>query len=219
MIFLNFKTYQAGTGEMAKSLVAMCEIVSSTTGVKIVPVVQPLDVKELVSSSTLEIWVQKIDPVEFGAHTGAILPEAVVEDGAMGTFLNHSENRFSDFETLAKAHDRAKEVNLKTLIFSKNVEELRQVSSLSPDFISYEPPELIGSSTTSVATARPEVIAEAVRVAGHAGIPLIVGAGVHSQDDVRKSLELGATGIAVASDVMKADDPQKELMDLAEGFK
>jgi triosephosphate isomerase len=143
----------------------------------------------------------------------------VVEDGAMGTFLNHSENRFADFETLAKAHDRAREVNLKTLIFAKDIEELRQVSSLTPDFISYEPPELIGSKDKSVASAQPEIITEAVRVAGHAGIPLIVGAGVHSSDDVRKSLELGATGIAVASDVMMAADPQKELTDLAEGFR
>lgn len=219
MIFLNFKTYQAGTGESAKSLVAICEIVSSITGVKIIPVVQPTDIKEITSTSTLEIWVQKVDPVEFGANTGSILPEAVVEDGAMGTFLNHSENRLADFETLAKAHDRAKEVNLKTLIFAVDVDELRQVSSLSPDFISYEPPEFIGSATVSVASAKLDVIAEAVRVAGHAGIPLIVGAGVHSMEDVKKSLEMGATGIAVASDVMKSVDPQKELMDLAEGFK
>jgi triosephosphate isomerase len=219
MIFLNFKTYQRGTGEEAKSIVAICEIVSSATGVKIIPVVQPLDLKEFTAGSTVEIWSQKIDAVEFGAHTGSILPEAVVEDGAMGTFLNHSENRFADFETLAKAHDRAREVNLKTLIFAKDIEELRQVSSLTPDFISYEPPELIGSKDKSVASAQPEIITEAVRVAGHAGIPLIVGAGVHSSDDVRKSLELGATGIAVASDVMMAADPQKELTDLAEGFR
>src|SRR3989344_641233 len=126
MIFLNFKTYEAGTGESAKSLIAICEIVSSATGVKIIPVVQATDLKEITSTSTLEIWAQKVDPVEFGANTGSILPEAVVEDGAMGTFLNHSENRLADFETLAKAHDRAKEVNLKTLIFAVDVDELRQ---------------------------------------------------------------------------------------------
>lgn len=219
MIFLNFKTYEQGTGEQAQSLVAICEIVSKATGVKIIPVVQAADIAEIVEKTQLEIWAQKIDPVEFGAHTGSILPEAVVEDGAMGTFLNHSENRFPDFETLAKAHDRAREVNLKTLIFAKDIEDLKKSASLNPDFISYEPPELIGSSTTSVATAKPEVISEAVKIAGHAGLPLIVGAGVHSREDVKKCLELGSTGIAVASDVLKAEDPEKELTDLAEGFK
>jgi len=30
---------------------------------------------------------------------------------------------------------------------------------------------------------------------------------------------LGAVGVAVATDVVKAEDPKKELLDLAEGFK
>jgi thiamine monophosphate synthase len=32
-------------------------------------------------------------------------------------------------------------------------------------------------------------------------------------------LELGASGVAVATDIVKAQDPQKELLELAEGFK
>ena len=38
-------------------------------------------------------------------------------------------------------------------------------------------------------------------------------------DDVRKSLELGAVGVAVASDIVKSEDPKKEILDLIEGFK
>ena len=135
MIFLNFKTYESGTGEKAIWLSKIVEEVSKETGVKIIPVVQPLDIKEIVSTVSIEVWKQKIDPVEFGANTGGILPEAVFEDGAIGTLLNHSENRFNDFETLAKAHDRAKEVGLKTLVFAKDLEELTKVSSLKPDYI------------------------------------------------------------------------------------
>jgi len=37
--------------------------------------------------------------------------------------------------------------------------------------------------------------------------------------DVKKSIELGAAGIAVASDIVKSADPRKELLDLVEGFK
>ncbi|MDO8340908.1 MAG: triose-phosphate isomerase, partial [Candidatus Woesebacteria bacterium] len=189
------------------------------SGVKIIPVVQSSDIKEIVSTVSIEVWTQKIDPVEFGAHTGSIIPEAVFEDGAIGTFLNHSENRFNDFESLAKAHDRAKEVGLKTLIFAKDLEELTKVSSLKPDYISYEPPELIGSTDISVATAKPEIIQKASEISKQVGIPLIVGAGVHSFQDVKKCLELGAVGIAVASDIMNAEDPRKELSDLVDGFK
>jgi triosephosphate isomerase len=219
MIFLNFKTYESGTGNKALSMAKIVEEVSKESGVKIVSIVQPMDIKEIVLEAVSEIWSQKVDAVEYGAHTGSILPEAVLEDGAVGTILNHSEGRFSDFETLTRAHVRAKEVGLKTLIFAKDLEELEKVSSLKPDYISYEPPSLIGSKDVSVATAEPEIIAKASLISKNLGIPLIVGAGVHSKDDVRKCLELGAVGVAVASDVMNSEDPRKELLDLTEGFK
>jgi triosephosphate isomerase len=90
MIFVNYKTYEEGTGGKAITLTKVLEEVSKDTQVKIIPAVQAPDIKEIVSSTTLEVWSQKIDPVEFGAHTGSIIPEALMEDGAMGTFLNHS---------------------------------------------------------------------------------------------------------------------------------
>ena len=218
MIFVNFKTYQEGTGRRAVDLTKILESVAHETQIKIIPVVQAADIKEVVAATTLEVWTQKIDPVEPGAHTGSILAEAVFEDGATGTFLNHSESKLSSFDELAKASDRAKLVTLKTLIFAANIKELKDITSLTPTYLAYEPPELVGSTTTSVAT-RPEVIREASEIARLAGIPLVVGAGVHTALDVRKCLEQGAVGIAVASDILKATDPKRELMDLVEGFR
>ncbi len=219
MIFVNYKAYGEGTGQKAVTLTKLLEGVAHETQVKIVPVVQAADVKEVVSSTTLEIWTQKVDPFEPGAHTGAIIAEAILEDGAIGTFLNHSEAKFASFDELAKASDRAKSVGLKTLVFAANLEELKNVCSLNPNFVAYEPPELIGSTEVSVAQAKPEIIKEAAEAASAAGIPLIVGAGVHSREDVKKCLELGAMGVAVASDIMKATDPGKELTDLVTGFQ
>ncbi len=218
MIFLNFKTYESGTGDTALAMSKIVEEVSLLSGIKIIPVVQTADIREIVSTVSVEVWAQKIDAVTFGAHTGSILPESVLEDGARGTFLNHSENRFADFETLSKAFSRAKEVGLKTLIFAKDLEELEKITSLKPDYISYEPPALIGSKDKSVASAEPEIIASAVEISKKSGIPLIVGAGVHSKEDVRTCIELGAVGIAVASDIMMADNPKEELLDLVSGF-
>jgi len=219
MIFLNFKTYQSGTGKKAILMAKLVEEISKESGIKIIAVVQPMDIREVVLEISTEVWSQKVDAVEFGAHTGSILPESVIDDGAIGTVLNHSEERFNDFEILSKAHGRAKEVGLKTLIFAKDLEELAKVASLSPDYVSYEPPALIGSKDISVATAEPEIIAKASLVSKNLGIPLIVGAGVHSAQDVKKCLELGAVGVAVASDIMNAVDPKKELLDLVEGFR
>ncbi|BCX14405.1 MAG: triose-phosphate isomerase [Patescibacteria group bacterium] len=219
MIFVNFKTYEESTGSRALVLAKELEKAAKETGVKVVIAAQATDIREIKESVDLEVWSQKIDPVSFGAHTGAILPEAVVLDGGSGTFLNHSESKFNSPQELAEAKKRADEAGLKTLIFASNLEELEKVCVLKPNFVSYEPPELIGSKTTSVAQAQPEIVAKAVKVAGKFNLPLIVGAGIHSNDDVKKSLELGAFGVAVSSDIVKSENPYLELKDLCMGFK
>lgn len=219
MIFINFKTYKEGSGELAIDLVKIIEGVSEEAQIKIIPVVQATDIKEIARGSKLEIWAQSVSFEDYGAHTGAVLPEAVFEDGALGTFLNHSEIKLSNFDKLEATVNRAKEVNLKTLVFASDVTELVKILSLKPTYAAYEPPELIGSKTTSVSQAKPDVITKAAMLSKEVGIPLIVGAGVSSAKDVKTCIELGAVGVAVASDIVVADDPKKELLDLTEGFK
>ena len=219
MIFVNYKTYEEGTGQKALALTKILEDVARTSQVKIIPVVQTIDAEAIVSSVTLPIWIQHVDPVSYGAHTGWTLPEEVAKIGVAGVFLNHSEHKFNDFEALRNANQKAKSANLKTLIFAGDLEELKRICELNPTFVAYEPPELVGSTTASVIEAKSEIVSKAVEAARAAGIPLIVGAGIHSRNDVQKSLELGAVGVAVATDIVKAVDPRKELTDLVEGFK
>jgi len=219
MIFVNYKTYEGGTGQNAVALTKILEEVALASQVKIIPVVQTLDAEEVVKSTKLEVWIQHVDPVSFGAHTGWTLPEEAAKIGVEGVFLNHSEHKFADFDSLYNAVEKAIDANLKTLVFAGDIEELKKVSELGTTYVAYEPPELVGSTTTSVAEAKPEVISQAADIAREKGLPLIVGAGIHSMEDVKKSLELGAVGVAVATDVVKAEDPKKNLTELTEGFK
>lgn len=219
MIFVNFKTYEEGSGQKGIALTKILEEVAHETQIKIIPVVQIIDAEAVVAGTQLEVWIQHLDPVSYGPYTGWTLPEEAVRIGIRGVFLNHSEHKFQDWGELSKATLRSREVDLKTLVFAGDLEELKRVLELKPTFIAYEPPELIGSTETSVARASPEIIAKASVLAKEAGIPLIVGAGINSRDDVRKSLEFGAVGVAVATDVVKAEDPRGEILDLAEGFR
>ena len=45
-------------------------------------------------------------------------------------------------------------------------------------------------------------------------MPVLCGAGIHTGEDVKKSRELGAKGILVASGVVKAKDQRKALKEL-----
>lgn len=218
MIFINFKTYEQGSGHRALSLVRILEEVAGQTQIKIIPVVQLIDAEMVVNSTKLEVWIQHIDPISYGAHTGWALPEEAVRVGIKGVFLNHSEHKFEDGDMLTKAVARCKEVDLKTLIFAGDIDELQKVLELVPTYVSYEPPELVGSTEISVAVAKPEIVATASVMAKEKGIPLIVGAGIHSEEDVRKSLKLGAVGVVLATDVVKAQDPREELLELTKGF-
>lgn len=218
MIFVNFKTYPQGTGIKAVELAKVLYEYAKEKGIRIIAAVQASDIKE-ISMIGIPTWGQHIDPLEFGAHTGATLAQAIKEDGAEGTFLNHSEKRFGSFTDLQKANEIAKHNGLQTLIFAGDADQLNSVISLKPDYVSYEPPELVGSTNETVATAHPDVIAKAAEICKKHDIPLIVGAGVHSKQDVETSVRLGAAGVAVSTDIVKADNPAAELMELIEGFK
>lgn len=219
MIFVNYKTFEESSGPKALTLTKILEEAAHEGQVKIIPVVQVIDAESVVASTTLEVWIQHIDPISYGAHTGWILSEEAAKVGISGVFLNHSEHKFDNLDSLYIANEKAMTANLKTLIFASDLEELKKVCAFAPTFVAYEPAELVGSTTTSVARAQPEIISEAYEIARAAGLPLVVGAGVSSMADVKKSIELGAVGVAVATDIVKAVDPKKELLDLMEGFK
>lgn len=219
MIFVNYKTFEEGTGQKAVLLTKILEEVAHESQVKIIPVVQIIDAETVISSTKLEVWIQHVDPVTYGAHTGWTLPEEAAKIGVSGVFLNHSEHKFDSFDNLYTANEKAMAANLKTLIFATDLEELKKVCDLAPTYVAYEPAELVGSTTVSVAQAKPEIISQADGIARSFGLPLIVGAGIHEMNDVKKSLELGAVGVAVATDIVKALDPKKELLDLVRGFQ
>ncbi|MBI4059150.1 triose-phosphate isomerase [Candidatus Microgenomates bacterium] len=218
MIFVNFKTYQEATGTRAVELVRILSLCQSQTKIPIIPVVQAMDIRSSMIATDYNIWAQHIDGVEQGQTTGWITAPAVSQAGAVGTFLNHSEHKLLDKE-LTAAFAQAAAMALDTLIFAADIPELKKVMKLAPTYMAYEPPELIAAKDTSVSRAKPQVIAEAVKIAQAANIPLIVGAGVKTAADVKKSLELGAAGVAVSSAVVLADDPKKAILELAKGFK
>ena len=171
MIFVNYKTYPQGSGQNAVTLTKVLETVSLETQIKVIPVVQIIDAEMVVDSTRLEVWIQHIDPISYGAHTGWALPEEAVRIGIRGVFLNHSEHKFEDWEALVKAVSRCHEVDLKTLVFSGDLDELKKIVSLAPTFAAYEPPDLVGSTSTSVAQAKPEVISQASVITKESGIP------------------------------------------------
>lgn len=213
MIFVNFKTYENGTGEAALKLAEICHQVEEKTRVEIIPVVQAADIFRLTQKG-FRVWAQHVDDIEYGQYTGQILPEAVVAAGARGTVLNHSENKL-DLVQIEELLEKITCLGLKSLVCTQSLEEGEQIARVKPDLLAYEPSELIAGNI-SVSASRPEVVAEFIEKIKN--IPVLIGAGIHIRKDIERGLELGAKGFLVSSDIVLAKDPEKELLDLAKGF-
>jgi triosephosphate isomerase len=211
----NFKNYERSTGHGAVELALIHEKVAKETGKSIAVVVSPLDVYRVSQAVSIPVFCSHVDPIEYGKFTGHILPGLVRKSGGVGTLLNHSERRI-EFEVLDAACACAQKANLARIICAENPEEIEKFARLDPDFLAFEPPELIGATHASVASAKPHSIIESVKLARN--IPLLVGAGVSSVKDVETSLKLGAKGFLVATAIIKAENPEKKLREFVSVF-
>lgn len=204
-IVINLKTYPQSTGEKALALAKTIEKFDKN----IVIGVQPSDILEISKKTKLKIYSQHVDYFEPGRNTGFILPESIKKDGAVGSFLNHSEHKLP-FKIIKKTIERCKKVGLKTIVFAKNLNEAKKIEKLKPDYLVYEPPELVAGNI-SVSSSKPQIIK---KIAGGIKMNFLVGAGIHSNDDLQIAIKLGASGIVLSSAITTAKNPKKALKSL-----
>ncbi len=210
----NFKTYEQATGQRAVDLAKIHQEVADKTGASIAVAVQACDLWRVSQEVTIPVFAQHIDPVDFGSFTGHNLPQGVKANGAIGSLLNHSERRIPE-DVIINTLACAQKSSLIRIVCGEDVAEIEKFAQFAPDFLAFEPPELIGASGKSVATEEPESIAEAVKVTS---IPVLVGAGISTAKDIEVSLKLGAKGFLVASAITKASNPKKILTELVSAF-
>ncbi len=203
MIVVNFKKYPQASGESAIRLAQICQKIQQETGIIIVPVPTANEIPQIADMG-IDCWTQHFEPERWRPK---------------GTLLNHSDYRLDDRGKLKEEMYLSSSRGDKICLCTMNLAETMELLAYKPNFIALEPPELIGSKTTSVAVAQPDVIGKAALDCRKANIPLLVGAGIKSADDVRVSLKQGATGILVASAVVQSENQEQKLRELAEAFK
>jgi len=218
IVAVNYKAYPTAFGAKGLEIAKEADRIAKEFkgSVKIVLAV-PLTEIYRISSSTEEVTVyaQHADPIEPGAHTGFTPLEAIKEAGAKGVLLNHSEHKLilSDIVWLV---EKAKKLNLETMVCADNYEAAAAIAALSPSYIAVEPPELIGTGIP-VSKAKPEVIVKSVEAVHRiAKIPVLAGAGITKGEDVEAAIRLGSVGVLVASAVMKASNPGAKIRELVE---
>ena len=176
------------------------------------------DLARVASRVAIPVLAQHVDPVDAGPRTGFVPPEAIRAAGVWGSLVNHSEHPLPPTE-VRSAVERLHALELVAVVCAGDVDVARKLAATRPAYLAVEPPELIGGKR-AVSTARPEVVSGAVAAVREVspGTRVLCGAGVHDRTDVRKALELGASGVLVASAVTLAADPRAAIEELLAGF-
>lgn len=211
---INYKAYEQAFTAVGIKLASEAAKITSKLGVRVILAVPSLIASRIVEMHE-DVYVQHVDPIGFGAHTGFIPPQALKYVGVKGSLVNHSEHKMV-YRDVARVVGSLKSAGLESLVCADTPGEAEGLAHLRPTMIAVEPPELIGTGIP-VSKARPEVITDAVEAVKRvANVPVLAGAGITDSSDVQRAIELGARGVLVASAVMKARDPSRKLWELAE---
>jgi triosephosphate isomerase len=218
-IIVNFKTYLESTGKRAIELAKQAERASKETGANIIVVPQFADLAKVAEAVEIPVFAQHIDPIKPGTSTGHILVESMMEAGAVGTLINHSEMqlKLADVDAVVRL---TREKKLISCVCTSNPSISAAVAYLNPDIISIEPPELIGTGI-AVSQAQPEAVTNTIRLVRKVNDEAVIlcGAGISRGEDVSVALKLGTHGVLVASGIVKAKDPYSVLRAFADATK
>ena len=134
--------------------------------------------------------------------------------GIKGTLLNHSERKIP-LQYLGEIVEMCRKHQLRTIVCASSLPETEKIAKMKPDFLAYEPPELIGGDV-SVTKARPDIILKVLEIVEEIspGTKVLCGAGVHSKQDLGQALILGAKGVLIGHAVPKARNPAKLLREM-----
>lgn len=212
-LVVNFKAYPQAIGKRAVDLALFAEKVSEETGIEIIVAPNAVDIVKVREAVDIPVFAQHVDAYQPGAHTGSVLLEMLAEREVNGTIINHSERQLN-ISWVEFVIQRSAELGLEVIACAGDESLARAISELRPNAVAVEPPELIGTNV-SVSRAKPEIIRKTVE---GVPVPVLVGAGIKTKEDVQRAVELGAQGVLVASGVVKAEDPRSAMLSLVEGF-
>lgn len=213
LIIINFKAYKEAIGANGLKLAKVCDEVAKQKKSRIMVAVQSPDIYPISHSVRIPVLAQHVD-YQYGKFTGYVSAKCIKENGAYGTLLNHAEHKL-EYAVLKNTIKECKRIGLKTVVCAKDLKEARQIAHLSPDYIAYEVPELIGT-LQSISKLKPISVrrfSNIVKAINPKIVPLC-GAGIANREDVMSALDLGTKGVLIATAVVKAKKPKKALLNL-----
>lgn len=213
-LIVNPKSYLYG--QQSLDLAKAADKTAAETGLQIFFTCPYADIR-LIRQNTEHVVVcaQSLDPLTPGRGMGHVLPESLKEAGADAVFLNHAENPKTVAE-LSACVDRAKELEMITVVCADSTKEAAAVACLDPDIVLAEPTDLIGTGKTADDSYVTETVEALHRV--NPNVLVMIASGVVTADDCYNVVRLGADGTGATSGILNAPSPAVRVQEMAEAI-
>lgn len=213
-LVVNPKSYLYGKRSLDLALAA--DKIAKETGIEMFFTCPFADIRYISENTTnVIVTAQHMESLKPGRGMGHVLPESLKEAGAKAVFLNHAENPMTVAE-LSKTIERARELDIKTIVCADSVSEAVALSKFNPDIILAEPTELIGTGKTA---DNSYVIETTEKIREMSPNTLVmIASGVTTAEDVYNVIKLGADGTGGTNGILGAPDPKKRIEEWAEAM-
>jgi triosephosphate isomerase len=206
------------SGEKTIELAKSAEKVSIDLGVELIVAPPQPSLWAVVRAIDIPVICQHLEDADVGSSTGYFVPEIARSYGSIGSLINHSEHRI-DIKSISNLVRRLKSLKMTSIVCARTPAEVAEVAKFDPDFVAIEPPELIGSGK-AISKETPQIISSSLTAVNDNSdlARMVCGAGIVDKSDVTKALELGASGILVASGIIKSEAWEEKISELASAF-
>lgn len=217
VIILNLKAYKEAFEEGLRILDVVEDVAREFPQIEFVLAPNAFCLSEFSrKKQRVKVYSQHADPVPLGPYTGYLPIEAIKILRADGVIVNHSERPIG-IDIISQVVERSRSLGVEILVCARDVDEVSRVARLRPNYVAFEPPELIGTGI-SVSRAKPNELKLSVDtiIKESCGESLpICGAGISTSEDVKLAFDYGAMGVLVASAFVKTSDRKKKLLEFA----
>lgn len=217
-LILNFKTYPEASGKQAVELARIVDQTDNLPDVEVIICPQAADIYRVREHFPyMPIWAQHTDAIEPGKHTGWTSPENIKMAGANGTILNHSEHQI-EIANIERHIQTANQFGLTVGCAVADLEMAQTIIPSNPDMIMFEPPSLVSSGTSLIDVDHATALNFHDELRGSFTNPILIGAGISDENDVRGALQIGYDGVMLASGFATAADPGEFLRKILSAF-
>ena len=204
-------------GDQILDLARIADEAAAKFDVRVIYTTPYADIRRVAENvKNLKVFAPHMDDIPVGRGLACVLGASLKAAGAVGVMLNHAERPLPS-STLVRTLNRARELDLMTIVCADSMAETRAIAQMHPDLMITEPTELIGTGVAAdmsyVATSVDAITAI------DPNIGILVGGGISNGTDVYNTVMAGADATGSSSGIVKAADPGAMVFEMLEALR